>query len=282
MRITKEQEEYLNSFTCKRLSSDDTNRALINNFVSSKGESLVGYLKHRAWDEDITGEVAYYLIKSPEGVPCLFFSLKCGTIFEPFDEEGIQQYIKKLQEIKDSIHSPDDLISVAVKLGVSPIELISILKRDFPLKQQKLKIKKDDEKKETNEAILRVHKTLPGIELVHFCADDNEKKKWYAKITNHAMGETLFWFFIVPIIEKMLELVGCQYIYLFAADSTVDGTLMNYYDVYLKFSNTPNFGTSKPLYDFGCFFMHQKIDELIRNKNMFFDAFNKDDEDIII
>ena len=46
MKITKEQEKYLNSFTCERLSSDDTNKALIDNFVSSKGESLVGYLKN--------------------------------------------------------------------------------------------------------------------------------------------------------------------------------------------------------------------------------------------
>jgi hypothetical protein len=81
MRITEEQVDYLKSFKCERLTSDASNESSIKNFYSKRGESLVDYLKTQAWQEDANGDIACYLIKNSDNIPCLFFSLKCGSLF---------------------------------------------------------------------------------------------------------------------------------------------------------------------------------------------------------
>lgn len=282
MKIKDEQLQVLLTYKCERLSTNAENKKLIQGFKSQRGKSLVNYLKKKAWQEDSNGELAFYIIKNADGKPCLFFSLKCGAMYEPFDEKGIQEYIEAVQEIKDGIQKPEDIVSKALELEIQPAELYFILTSIFPRKMKKMSLKKKDEKDDANESIVRVNRNLPGIELVHFCSDDVEKEKWDKDAMQHSMGETLFWFYIVPKIEETLKLVGCQYVFLFAADSTIDGSLMNYYDVTLKFFSEKKYGTSKPVYDFGCFFMHQKVEELLANRDAFFEAFNEDDSEIII
>lgn len=282
MKIKYEQLQILKSFQCERLSCNKENESLIKNFVNEKGRNLVGYLKEKAWIEDVNNETAFYLIKNEFGIPCLFFSLKCGAMYELFDEKGIQDFIEKYKDIISQIHKPDDIVSKAIELQMHPAELYSILTSDLPYKKSKIAFKHDDENKDDNSSIIRVHKNLPGIELVHFCADEIEQLKWNKAIMQHSMGETLFWHFIVPVVEETLKYVGCQYLFLFAADSTIDGSLVNYYNVSLKFSAEKKYGTSKPLYDFGCYFMHQKIDEVIKNRDLFFESFNKDDDEELI
>lgn len=48
-----------------------------------------------------------------------------------------------------------------------------------------------DKEKEDNHNILRVMSTYPGIELVHFCTNDNMKNKWREYHLGHTMGELL-------------------------------------------------------------------------------------------
>ena len=88
------------------------------------------------------------------------------------------------------------------------------------------------------------------------------------------MGETLFWGIIVPKLEDILNDVGAQYLYLFAADDKPDGALVNYYRVRLQFVVPPNLGANKPRFDFQCQFMCQKIAELVKFKDYFFEHFN--------
>lgn len=282
MKINDEQLQILKSFQCERLSYKKENESLIREFTNKKGKKLVEYLKENAWREDINNETAFYLIKNEFGKPCLFFSLKCGAMYELFDEKGIQAFIDKYKDIISQIHKPDDIISRAIELQMHPAELYSILTVDLPNKVKKIALKKTDENKDNNTSIIRVHRNLPGIELVHFCANEIEQLKWDKALMHHSMGETLFWYFIVPIVEKTLRFVGCQYLFLFAADSTIDGSLVNYYNVSLKFSAEKKYGTSKPLYDFGCYFMHQRVDELKKNRDLFFKSFNTEDHEIII
>ena len=80
-KITDKQKEIIESFSCERLSDKQENKELIKNFKSEKGRSLVRYLQHLAWDEDTEGKTAYYLIKDPDNEIALFFSLKCGALF---------------------------------------------------------------------------------------------------------------------------------------------------------------------------------------------------------
>ena len=135
---------------------------------------------------------------------------------------------------------------------------------------------------EWNPQVFQVKDTFPGIELVHFCADDRAKKEWRDTTPQHTLGEVMFWYYIAPIIYNIQDAIGCQYAFLFAADSSSNGSLVNYYDVALKFQKPESVGTNKPYYDFTCEFMCQEISHLRKHRQEFFDNYNPDPTDDII
>lgn len=162
-KITDEQLRIIEKFSCERLSCRPENLDLIKTFTNKRGKGLVNYLQHCAWEEDVQGVTANYLIKSCTGEAVMFFSLKCGALFDPLDEKTI----------------------------------------------------------------------------------------------------------------------GCQYVFLFAADMSEDATLINYYNVALKFGQPTDISTNKPQYDLCCQFMCQGIGDLKKNQEEFFNNFNPDADDVI-
>ena len=98
----------------------------------------------------------------------------------------------------------------------------------------------------------------------------------------HSLGEVVFWKKIVPKFFEVQNIVGCEYAFLFAADLSEDRTLINYYDVILKFEIDPDVGTNKPFYDFTCAFMCQKLSVMKENQESYFNNFNIDEDDDII
>lgn len=293
MRITEEQKSILDSFRCERLSSDKINKELIRTVVNSKGRALVAYLQALAWDEDVDGKTAFYVIKNSAGDILLFFSLKCGALFEPLDEKEIQDRIERFNELLEAMRT-DGLEGEEHEAALQLIErLRSGL--DIPLEQFKEGIKRRvkhdtnvlqeanaDREQERNGKIVRVGETYPGVELVHFCSNDNAKAFWQGCGISRPMGEVLFWRYITPIIFNIQTLIGCQYLFLFAADTSPDRLLVNYYEVALHFLQPANIGTNKPRYDFRCEFMCQKTNDLRQNRDEYFANFNTDiDEDIV-
>ena len=89
------------------------------------------------------------------------------------------------------------------------------------------------------------------------------------------LGSIIFWKFIIPQVECLLEIVGCEYIFLFAADLSEDESLVNYYRE-LGFTDSSDHHVAIPLYDFTCKFMHQEINQLIEKQKRFFENFNPD------
>ena len=87
-------------------------------------------------------------------------------------------------------------------------------------------------------------KTYPAIEVVEFCANENGRSAWKHLGINRKMGECVFWHCIVPKLIKVQEVIGCQYVYLFAADSSLDGDLANYYKVALHFEQSATLGAN--------------------------------------
>lgn len=291
-KITEEQKKIIKSFSCERLSSREENKRLIKKFSNDKGRSLVEYLQHLAWDEDIECKVAYYLIKSPDNEIAMFFSLKCGALFDPLDEDIIEKRAKRAQELLQIVQG----ISKDGKEREFAIQILEHFRsgQDISLEQIKQTIKINaqqaqemlaqlnyDKAHEGNEQIIRVGHTYPGIELVHFCSNDLIKEKWNNLDLNHPMGEVMFWHYIAPLIYETQERIGCQYAFLFAADASIDGVLINYYNVALKFEQPTKVGTNKPRYDLCCEFMCQEISNLKKNRQEYFDNFNPDDDDII-
>lgn len=291
MQITKEQLDILEQFSCERLSQRPEHKYLLKNFRNEKGSPLVEYLNEKAWEEDENGVTAYYLVKAPDNQVVMFFSLKCGALFDPLDEAGMKQSVvtakKLLQAIQNVNKGGDEKLSAIQLLeqyrtgqDISLAEIQRVVKNGAKANRF-LDLLNSDREREENQQIIRVGHTYPSIELVHFCTNDNAKALWKECSLGHPMGEVLFWRYIAPIIYEIQNQIGCQYAFLFAADASEDGTLINYYNVSLKFEQPNNVGTSKPSYDFCCEFMCQKISDLKKNRQEYFDNFNPDVDDII-
>ena len=90
------------------------------------------------------------------------------------------------------------------------------------------------------------------------------------------MGESLFWLKVVETLEAMHKYVGCQYVYLFAADKEAEGKLVQYYRVRLKFKSDANLSANKPQFDWQSQFLYQSIEELFEQKNRFRELLIKD------
>ena len=76
-----------------------------------------------------------------------------------------------------------------------------------------------------------------------------------------------------------MKYIGCQYLFLFAADFSEDENLINYYRTNLKFIDSPDRNTTIPLYDEMCKFMFQETCQLELNQKYFFDNFNRKEDE---
>ena len=292
MRITQKQQSFLDDLICERLTADPQNRELIRSFRSDKGDLIVKYLLERGWQEDSDGSLAFYVIKNQDNVVLFFFSLKCGSLFDPLNEDEIEARIEGCKQLLEMIRSSsasddrDETLAMLEQLrsgsGLPLDQLESRLRRSIKYNAKKLKQIGGDKEQERNEKIVRVGVTHPGVELVHFCANDSARYLWMRSGISRSMGEVLFWQFIAPIISSVQTIIGCQYAYLFAADISQDGSLINYYQVSLNFGQPDDIGTSKPLYDFCCEFMCQKIGDIQTYRTEYFDNFNPDITDDIV
>ena len=292
MQMTQKQEAYLNSLVCQRLSGDPANKQLIRAFRCARNPGLAAQLRYYAWDEDISGTTTYYIIKNPDGKILLYFSLKCGALFDPIDREELVARIRRYRELIHLIRTRSSGVSrdrymaqlhqLEREFNMPLYMLDSYLSDELYRKEQKVQGLDEDIAREDNPHIARVHRTYPAVELVHFVANDNAKSLWRKSGIGRSMGEVLFWRFISPIITGIRDSLGCQYAYLFAADGSPDRNLLNYYDVRLNFHQTDELGTSKPVYDFTCYFMCQDIQAMLDYRDFYFDNFNPDPGDEII
>lgn len=112
-----------------------------------------------------------------------------------------------------------------------------------------------------------------------YIANENGRAAWKSLGIQRKMGECVFWHCIVPKLKKVQDEVGCQYVYLFAADSSLDGDLANYYKVALHFEQSATLGANKPQYDFQCFFLCQELNKLLKHREAFYEYFNPDNTD---
>ena len=200
-QITEDQQAIIKCFTCERLSSNPKNEELIKGFVSDKGQLLVRYLQEKAWQEDLNSQTAYYLIKYPDNEIALFFSLKCGALFDPLDENGIAERVQQFRELLRIIQG----INGEGQERELAIQLLEQFRsgQDIPIEQIKRRIKASaqnaqnlwsllnkDKQSEENGQIIRVGNTYPGIELVHFCSNDLAKDRWPAYGIKHPWGNS--------------------------------------------------------------------------------------------
>lgn len=282
-RITKEQLALLRRLSIERLSSSEMNLRLVGDFSNPKSDSLTAKIQSDAFEEDESGTTAFYLIKSPEGKLLFYFSLKCGQLYDRLFREEQIVLLKNLFKYFDEIEREDSTSKEDRKLIK---EIRESLRSSKGISKSDLeKIQKKDNKAITDmegvfaENLQRVGQTFAGIEIVQFCV--NEKCREYLDSFGFFphFGAVVFWHFLVPIVLKVKKQIGCQYLFLFAADTSEDESLIRYYRT-LHFSDTGEHGAVIPLYDWTCRFMYQEITGLERRRKEFFKSFNRDEEDV--
>lgn len=285
MQINKQQESILNELQCKRIRRidsaclqsicgpiiDGTNRSpLIDHFRSDK---------HIA--DDKAGVLASYVILNKNNDILLFFSIRCGELFEKIDHQkmilshnalvGVHTLKNATKLSKDEHDRALQAITNALNAGLSY--------EDFRYYAKKKHTYIGDVSKEPSKEISRVSVVYSGVELKFFGNNDNARNFWESLNLPRKMGETLFWYFIVPILEQLREIVGCQYLYLFAADREADGHLVNYYRTALHINAPAKLSSNKPFFDYNSVFLYQDIGCLSKHRLQFLRTFNPDVED---
>lgn len=285
MQITEEQQQILNSLVCERLSSNENNLRLVDTFCNIRNGSLEHTLKNEAYEEDEAGNIAYYLIKDKDENILFYFSIKCGILYDLFGEKEKLRKINDLflflveleknpsstKEDKETIASILESIRTRKGLVKKELSKISHIKKNQII---------EDLAKESEDNLKRVGKTFAGVEIVHFCANDNYRPSWEKLNIKQKMGTVVFWHFLIPKICELRKIVGCEYLFLFAADLTPDELLVNYYKSNLGFKDSNEYGTAIPLYDYACKFMHQELKDIEERRNNFYLEFNPDEESI--
>lgn len=282
MRISTEQERLINGWSCERLSSSMDNFRLVDEFYCQRNDSLTSALQNEAFEDDECGSTAYYVVKDKDMRILFYFSLKTGLLYDQHIDEKSIKIFKKLNDyVKDAI-GRQDLTDEQVRALRGFLEKVrthkGVTKKDLERLPQGNKSLFEELESELNQNITHVGKTYSGVELVHFCKNNaqDEAIKGFGLPRN--FGEVVFWKFIVPKIMKARELIGIQYLFLFAADMTAENKLIQYYTDFLHFQLDDARATVKPVYDFACRFMYQEADNLETAAEAFWDNFNETDE----
>ena len=221
------------------------------------------------------------MVKDRDDNVLFFFSLKCGLLFDEFIEG------EKLTRLKELCST----LSEKLNRGNVPEEDMDGLKAILESVRAKKGLKKDEvarilhtttDSQEINSIfdknIKNVGKTFAGVEIVHFCANDDCREVWDKYNLDQSLGAIVFWHFIVPLIFELRKIVGCEYLFLFAADCDPDEHLVNYYSQKLKFKKADEHSAAMPIYDFTCKFMYQEIAELEEKRMKFYENFNHDED----
>lgn len=305
MKMNPNQEAYLKSLVCQRIKDSDVNKELIKHFVNGRNPGIAASLRLGA-NKDKGDKLAFYIVKDPKlDVPLMFFSLKCGEISVPYDPKRIEEILKNSEMLYNAAKGAEaedwakEIIEKMKASGTAQEEIVQEFE-DRYLRNLDRRQSFQVENIVEGERIVRVLKSHPAVELVHLCAYDplNRRfipsnlpremeraiqirmnpvqKRWHEMgMDTQSLAKTLFWRFVVPVVQDVRKLVGCEYLYLFAADRKVDGRLVNYYKS-LGFEIREDLTVNKPEYDFCCYFMCQEVTSLRSRRNAFFRSYNPD------
>ena len=180
----------------------------------------------------------------------------------------LEQDPSSTEEDKKTIDSILESIRTRKGLAKKDLSKISHIKKNQVI---------NDLEKESEDNLKRVGKTFAGVEIVHFCANDNCRTLWEKLGIGQKLGTVVFWHFLIPKICELRKIAGCEYLFLFAA-VTPDELLVNYYRSNLGFRDSNEHGTASPLYDYACKFMYQELKDIEIRREAFYADFNPDEE----
>ena len=226
---------------------------------------------------DIDGHLASFVIVSPSGLPMAFFSLRCGELFKKSSTYKMQLSHNAYSAIRTLMSNPfitgaerDELMSHIEKAQEEGLSF-----EDFEQLSSKKVLMKQDELLEVDKDITRVHKVHPAIEIKLFGTNASANSYWKSLDLPEEMkmGETLFWIKVVDKIRQMMDMVGCEFVYLFAADNEPEGELVQYYRVRLNFGSDSKMSANKPHFDYMSQFLFQSVKDLFEKQQYFLDKY---------
>ena len=97
---------------------------------------------------------------------------------------------------------------------------------------------------------------------------------------SHRIKTICEWLIIVEKVLEAMQFIGVQYLFLFAADLSDNDSLIGFYMDRLDFIRDDERATIKPIYDLTCEFMYQEVNDLEKRRQLFFDNFNPDTEEV--
>jgi len=228
-------------------------------------------------EDDKKGKLASFVVLSPDEIPLAFFSFRCGELFEETELEkmniGYNAYIALKQLSNKEIRSEKEQEEAMKSLNLAKAEGLSF--QDIAYYYDKKKTWKTDDLMDVNKDVNKVLTAYPAVELKLFGINEAAKCYWHSlKLPDEKkMGECLFWLKVVDVFQAMLNFVGCQFLYLFAADKEADGQLVQYYRVRLGFDSDAKMTANKPSFDWNSQFLFQDVDSLFRRRDLFRSSF---------
>ena len=288
---------------------DSTKDELYKFKQAAKGSNISSYLRNNAWSDDCERNTKVFLVRDKTSKQIVFyFSLNCGILYEDFlddklkDEEKIvfKKYVEALSRLKECDEKEQNQVNEQLNKAMGDIwevveepdrvsKLMSLAKDKVEILEEKNKEAEDTHDKEHTQA---VKETFPAIDIKFLC-----RNKDYVPQSrlDFKLGVYVFWEIIVPHILEISELVGCKYVYLFAADRTNEDTNINvpmwtpdydpdeeyegksendvrklvaYYINELKFENISKYTILKPSFERTCFTLVQEVSKLEENREM--------------
>lgn len=276
-----EKRNYFREFRYEVLTSRPENKRKISEFVSKKANNtLEAYLRDedKAWTEDLDGETRVYLVKDKSGAIALFFSLKCGLLVgENLEEKLPDEQEGFVDAVIDVLMAKDD-ISTQKMYEAGMLMYSEDVDRLFEISRRRLENKTESIEIGQSENTINVPKCISAIELRHLCKNEDFIVLEEIGIP---LGFGIFWEIIVPLVIDITKKVGCEYIYLFAADMTEGQDevktrkLISYYKNNFKFSECDEgIKFVKPEYDNYCYGLIQRVSDLESNREAIWHEFS--------
>lgn len=292
----QEAKEWLKSqITVVLLTSDVKHQLHVKSFSGgSKGQSMESYIKEVAWESDMNGDTKTYLVKYKKTNEIIFFfGLHAGLLYKniahnkynltEIEQDIIDLCINYKLESNNTI-TPDEVFSWYEDESLDKERLLRIIESET-----KLKLAAKEDREHTGEMTsFHVSQTFPGIVLSHFGKNVNFSLPIDIPFP---LGFYIFWEIIVEKVLEISSMLGCRYLYLFAADNSecnepTDSSinlllgdfdecdeisapvykLVDYYKNELKFEDVQDMAILKPHYDYNCFSLIQPISLLQENR----------------
>lgn len=259
------KDSFTDKYKCIHLDELENLNENINLFNGGeKGAGITNYLKNHALEHERTGKSkGYFVIDVDTNEIIVYFSLKCGLLYVPYEDKAELKDRDFLEALIDAIEQGNNgLITEYKAAGIYPDGIF----QEY-LNTAQVMV---EGKKSSNHYAYTTH---PAIEIENLCKNLNYSKK---EDLPNKFSFFVFWICIVPKIVEVSNVIGSEYAYLFAADRTVcEGTrLIDFYRNYLKFHDMFGLRVIKPEYDLSCKEMLQSIEELKQNMQTIWDEFS--------